>query len=120
MCGVVGLLTLFKAAKGLAFSLCCELITLLSLHNRFPLPAGLRQRAAALASCQVRGSTRVAGRQQLKHRPSKARHVYPCRNQPWQNNALRCCRYSPESGQLVLGEGAFRLHVAEVNAVVHI
>ncbi|KAI7835668.1 hypothetical protein COHA_010407 [Chlorella ohadii] len=29
-------------------------------------------------------------------------------------------RYSAESGQLVLGEGAFRLHVAEVNAVVHI
>lgn len=33
---------------------------------------------------------------------------------------ITCCRYSAESGQLVLGEGAFRLHVAEVNAVVHI
>lgn len=29
-------------------------------------------------------------------------------------------RYSPESGQLVLGEGAFHLHVAQVNAVVHV
>lgn len=29
-------------------------------------------------------------------------------------------RYSPESGQLVLGEGALCLHVAQVNAVVHV
>ncbi|KAL4854252.1 putative oxidoreductase YhdF [Chlorella vulgaris] len=29
-------------------------------------------------------------------------------------------RYSPEAGQLVLGEGAFHIHVAQVNAVVHI
>ncbi|EFN56880.1 expressed protein [Chlorella variabilis] len=29
-------------------------------------------------------------------------------------------RYSPESGQLVLGEGGFHLHVAQVNAVVHV
>lgn len=28
-------------------------------------------------------------------------------------------RYSPQSGQLMLGEGAFQLHLAQVNAVVH-
>jgi hypothetical protein len=29
-------------------------------------------------------------------------------------------RYSPQAGQLVLGDGAFHLHVAQVNAVVHL
>lgn len=81
-----------------------------------PTDAGLRQRAAAIAG----GTVRTPGGRSRADAGVGGAAVCFNQNCYIVHLPITCRRYSAESGQLVLGEGAFRLHVAEVNAVVHI
>jgi hypothetical protein len=78
----------------------------------------------ALNSCSLHPPARPPSPATFIRPPTPHHTSYPPPTLPQACGNVRlpspAARYSPQAGQLVLGDGAFHLHVAQVNAVVHL